>query len=65
MQEVLVYHKNHGMHSRQNNVTIEGVQSEISPTTLTAGLAVAGTTITVDNASQFHKVINGLSLIHI
>ena len=62
MQEVLVYHKNHGMHSRQNNVTIEGVQSEISPTTLTAGLAVGGTTITVDNASQFHKVINGAAI---
>ena len=62
MQEVLIYHKNHGMHSRQNNVTIEGVQSEISPTTLSAGLAVGGTTITVENASQFHKIINGASI---
>ena len=28
-KEILVYHRNHGMHSRQNNVKIEGVISEI------------------------------------
>ncbi|AIX22850.1 virion structural protein [Synechococcus phage S-MbCM6] len=62
MQEVLVYHKNHCMHNRSNNVTIEGVISEITPTTLAAGLAISGTTLTVDNASQFHKIINGVSI---
>ena len=62
MQEVLVYHRNHGMHSRANNATIVGVISEITPTTLTAGLAAGGSTITVDNAVEFHKIINGVSI---
>ena len=31
--EVLVYHRNHGMHNRTNNVAIEGVVSEIADTT--------------------------------
>ena len=32
--EVLVYHRNHGMHNRTNNVAIEGVISEVADTTL-------------------------------
>ena len=58
-KEILVFHRNHGMHSRQNNVEISGVASEISPTTLTNTLAIGATTITVDNASQFHTIVNG------
>ena len=38
-KEILIYHRNHGMHNRTNNVSIEGVVSEISPTTLTSALA--------------------------
>ena len=58
-QEILIYHRNHGMHQRTNNVSIEGVVSEISPTTLTSALSTGATTIAVDNAVQFHKVVKG------
>ena len=58
-KEVLIYHRNHGMHSRQNNVRIEGVISEIAPTILNSALIVGATSITVDNATAFHKTING------
>ena len=61
-KEVLVYHRNHGMHQRTNNVEIRGAVSEVSPTTLTAALSVGGLTITVDNAAQFHKIINGAAI---
>ncbi len=61
-QEILVYHRNHGMHSRTNNVKIEGVVSEISNTSLTSALAAAATTISVDNATAFHKIVNGSAI---
>jgi hypothetical protein len=61
-KEILIYHRNHGMHSRQNNVKIEGVKSEIGVTSLTSSLAIAATTISVDNASLFHKIINGAAI---
>ena len=61
-KEILIYHRNHGMHSRQNNVKIEGVKSEIGTTTLTSSLAIAATTISVDNSSLFHKIINGAAI---
>jgi hypothetical protein len=60
--EVLVYHRNHGMHNRSNNVNIEGVVSEISDTTLTSALATGATSITVANASLFHKIVNGAAI---
>jgi hypothetical protein len=50
------------MHNRTNNVSIEGVVSEISPTTLTSALAAAATTITVDSAITFHTVVNGSAI---
>ena len=61
-KEILIYHRNHGMHSRQNNVKIEGVVSEISNTTLTSALAAAATSISVDSATSFHKVVNGAAI---
>ena len=61
-KEILIYHRNHGMHHRANNVSIEGVQSEISPTSLTSALATGATSITVDNASTFHTVVNGAAI---
>ena len=60
--EVLVYHRNHGMHNRTNNVKIEGVISEVSPTTLTSALATGGTSISVQDGSQFHTVVNGAAI---
>ena len=61
-KEILIYHRNHGMHHRANHVSIEGVQSEISPTSLTGALATGATSITVDNASTFHTVVNGAAI---
>ena len=61
-KEILVYHRNSGMHSRQNNVSIEGVISEVGDTTLTSALAAAATSITVENAQAFHKVVNGAAI---
>ena len=60
--EVLVYHRNHGMHNRTNNVAIEGVISEIADTTLTSALSTGATSISVANASLFHKVVNGAAI---
>tara|TARA_B100000073_G_scaffold49310_1_gene36402 strand:- start:119 stop:2113 length:1995 start_codon:yes stop_codon:yes gene_type:complete len=61
-KEILVYHRNNGMHSRQNNVSIEGVISEIANTSLTSALAAAATSISVDNSTAFHKVVNGAAI---
>ncbi len=57
-REVLVYHRNHGMHERANNVTVEGLISEISNTVLTSTLASDATTIAVQDALSFHQIIN-------
>ncbi|AHB80936.1 virulence associated protein [Synechococcus phage S-MbCM100] len=57
--EVLVYHQNHGMYNRSNNVSVEGVISEISPTTLTGALAAGATSISVLDANTFHTTVNG------
>ncbi len=61
-QEILIYHRNHGMHSRQNNVKIEGVVSEVSPSSLTSALAAAATSLSVTDSSTFHKVVNGAAI---
>ena len=58
-KEVLIYHRNHGMHNRTNNVRVEGVISEVAPTVLNSALIVGATSITVENATAFHKTING------
>ena len=58
-KEVLVYHRNHGMHQRTNNIEIEGIISEVPDTSLTTTLAQGATTIQLSDASQFHTVIGG------
>ena len=58
-KEVLVYHRNHGMHQRTNNVEIMGIHSEVPNTTLTTTLAAGSTSIQVQDASQFHTIIGG------
>jgi len=61
-KEVLVRHRNHGMHQRTNNVLIEGVVSEVPPTTLTTTLTVGSSTIQIQDASQFHRIIGGATI---
>jgi hypothetical protein len=61
-KEILVRHRNHGMHQRTNNVLIEGVVSEVPPTTLTTTLSQGATTIQIQDASQFHKIIGGANI---
>ena len=61
-RECWVYHQNHGMHDRQNNVEIEGIMSEISPTVLTAALAADALSISVESAAGFHTVVNGVAI---
>jgi len=61
-RKITVYHSNHGMHDTANNLTISGVISEISSTTLKTGISSTDTTLTVTDASAFHKTIAGLSI---
>ena len=61
-KEVVVFHRNHGMHQRTNNVEIEGVISEVPPTTLTSTLSAGSNSIQVQDASQFHTVIGGTNI---
>ena len=61
-KEVAIFHRNHGMHQRTNNVEIEGVISEVPPTTLTTSLSAGATSIQVQDASQFHQIIGGANI---
>ena len=61
-RKVLVYHKNHCMHQRTNNVEISGVVSEVPPTTLTSSLSAGATSINVETAGGFHTFVNGASI---
>ena len=61
-KEVLIYHRNHGMHQRTNNVEIMGVVSEVPNTTLTTTLAQSSSSIQVQDASQFHAIIGGAAI---
>jgi len=61
-KKIHVFHPNHGMHSRANNVEIKGVESEIPPTILTSTLSSTATSISVQDASAFHTIINGSSI---
>lgn len=56
---VTISHSNHGMHDLSNNVLISGVKSEISDTTLVSAIGATDTTITLEDASQFHTIIDG------
>lgn len=56
---IKVNHPNHGMHSPINTVIISNVQSDISPTKLTADLSATSTgSITLENASGFEVFEN-------
>jgi Domain of unknown function (DUF4815) len=59
---IIVSHNNHCMHSRQNNVEISGVISEVPATVLTADLNIGSNSITVQDATAFHKVINAQAI---
>ena len=50
------------MHDTDNNVVIEGVTSEVSPTYLTSSISASDTTIQVNDATAFHTVINGANV---
>ena len=61
-KEVLVFHRNHGMHQRTNNVEVSGIISEVPDTTLTSTLAAGATSIQLQDASQFHTLIGGAAI---
>ena len=56
---VVVYHKNHGMYSTENLVTISDVQSDIKPTKLNLALETGNTaSLSVDDGSSFENFEN-------
>jgi hypothetical protein len=50
---IKVNHKNHGMHSKANQVQISGVLSNKNPSKLTTNISATTTTIPLDNAAIF------------
>ena len=50
------------MHDTDNNVVIEGAISEVANTTLTAAVDATGLSLAVNDATAFHKIINGLAI---
>ena len=58
-RKIRLAHSNHCMHSSQNNVVITGIESEVSPTYLTAAISASDTSLNVNDASAFHQIING------
>ena len=61
-RKIRVRHSNHCMHDVANNVQISGVESEISPTNLTASISATDLTLSVNDATAFHKIINGAAV---
>ena len=61
-KKIHVFHPNHGMHNRSNNVEIKGVESEVPSTILTSTLSSTATSISVQDAASFHTVINGTNI---
>ena len=61
-RKIRMIHTNHCMHSLSNNVSIAGVKSEVSSTTLTSSISASDTTINVNDATAFHKIINGAAI---
>ena len=59
--QIRVFHGNHGMQSNLNYYELTGVVSEVAPTAVNmgSGLTTTGTSLTVDDASQFHTTIGG------
>jgi hypothetical protein len=50
---ISVDHFDHGMYSKENLVTLKGIQSNIAPTTLTTNLAYSDTAISVASTANF------------
>ena len=61
-RKIRVAHSNHCMYSASNNVIISDIQSEVSPTYLTAAISASDTSLNVNDASAFHTIINGASI---
>jgi len=61
-RKITLYHSNHGMHDLNNNVTITGIVSEISPTFLTTSISDSDTSISVNDASAFHTRVDGATV---
>ena len=61
-KKVTVLHSNHGMHDLSNYVTISGIRSEVSPTTLKTAITATDTSLSVVDASAFHKKVAGLAI---
>jgi len=59
---VTVRHSNHCMHDVNNNVIITGVASEVDPTYLTNAISATETSISVDDATLFHKIVDGATI---
>jgi hypothetical protein len=58
-----INHSNHGMVASGSLVQLSGIISEVNPTNLSVGIGTTVvTSITVDNASNFHNVINNASV---
>jgi hypothetical protein len=50
---ISVDHFDHGMYSTENLVTLDGIQSNVPPTTLTTNLSYSDTAISVANTANF------------
>ncbi len=59
---VRILHSNHGMHDLDNNVTIEGITSEINPTFLTSSISTSDLSVLVNDAIAFHSRIDGANI---
>ena len=53
MDYILVNHKNHGMYSKINTVTINDIGSSYDPTTLSGGIDADDTTINLTSGTSF------------
>lgn len=61
-QYIQIRHSNHCMYDTRNNVTITGAQSEVIPTYLTNSVSATETSLVVEDALEFHKIINGSAI---
>jgi hypothetical protein len=61
-RRVKILHSNHGMHDITNSVVISNAVSEVSPTTLRTSITTTDLTLSVADATAFHKTINGLPI---
>ena len=50
------------MHVLDNNIIISGIESEVTPTYLTSAISATDTSLQVNDASAFHKIINGTAI---